>query len=116
MTVLRPLLTAAAAFAPWLSGCGTLKVTGPEGLRHGCVEQAAVRVGGYDAAFDAGTGAQALFTAPYVVIDAGAVAEPEHVVGRPRAIRVRRGDQELRVRGRSQRQKCHVTCEASESG
>lgn len=81
MTVLRPLLAAAAAFAPWLSGCGTLKVTGPEGLRHGCVEQAAVWVGGYDAAFDAGTGAQALFPAPYVVIDAGAVAEPEHVVG-----------------------------------
>ena len=115
MTVLRALLTAAAAFAPWLSGCGTLKVTGPEGLRHGCVEQAAVWVGGYKA-FDAGTGAQALFSAPYVVIDAGAVAEPQHVVGRPRAIRVRRGDQELRVRGRSQRQKCHVTCEASESG
>jgi len=80
MTVLRALLTAAAAFAPWLSGCGTLKVTGPEGLRHGCVEQAAVWVGGYKA-FDAGTGAQALFPAPYVVIDAGAVAEPEHVVG-----------------------------------
>jgi hypothetical protein len=88
MTVLRPLLAAAAAFALWLSGCGTLKVTGPEGLRHGWVE-AAVWVGGYDAAFDAGTGEQALFTAPDVGIDAGAVAEPEHVVGRPRAIRVR---------------------------
>lgn len=86
----RPLLMAAVAFVLGLSGCGALEVTGPEGPRHGWVEQAAVWVGGYDAAFDAGTGEHALFLAPDVVIDAGAVSEPEHVVGRARVLRVQR--------------------------